>query len=94
MATNTPKRQLAAWSDELMQQPDGTFRIAVCEADEPGYWTLPNAFATLEEAKASASEINERRGLSASDVLGIRASSHAAHNAGWRASDDELLGRR
>ncbi|KJL49546.1 hypothetical protein RS84_00020 [Microbacterium hydrocarbonoxydans] len=87
----TEKKRLAVWSDESMQQADGTYRIAVCEADEPGFWTLEVAFADLEAAEAYAEGINTARGLSAADVLDIRVSSMAAHNAGWRASDDELL---
>lgn len=85
------KMQLAAWSDESLEQSDGTYRVAMCEADKPGYWTLDHIAATLDEAKAIAEAFNAGRGLTATQVIDIRTSSMAAHMAGWRAADDAIL---
>ena len=44
------RRTLAAWADESLQQCDGTFAVAVCEADKPGYWTLDYRLPDLAAA--------------------------------------------
>ena len=85
---------LAAWADESLQQGDGSFAIAVCEANEPGYWTLDYRLGTLEEAKTLAAAINSGRGLSAAEALEIRISSMNAHLAGLRVSQDAAVDPR
>lgn len=85
-----PKKRLTAWSDESTRNSDGTYFVAVCRENVPGYWELDGSWSNLEDAKKEAIRINTVRGLSDQDVLDIRTSSIAEHNAGWRASDDDL----
>lgn len=87
--TNTPR--YAAWADPSTQNTDGTFYVAICEANRPGYWTLNSGWPTLEAAQNEAQRVNELRGLDTDAVLDIRASSMAEHTAGWRSSDDSIL---
>lgn len=81
----------ACWADESTQNPDCTYYVAVCEHSRPGYWTLNSGWPTLEAARTEATRLNEARGLTEADVLDIRSSSMAEHNAGWRISDDAIL---
>jgi hypothetical protein len=74
-----------------MQESDGTFKVVACEEESPGYWTLSPGWPTLAAARDYATEVNQRQGLSPADALEIRSSSMAAHNAGWRVSDETVL---
>lgn len=87
----TDRPDYAAWADESTQHPDGTFFVAVCQADRPGFWTLNTGWKDLASAKQEAARANGIWGRSEDAALAIRASSMAEHNVGWRASDDALL---
>lgn len=87
----TERPRYAAWADESTQNLDGTFYVAVCQAERPGYWTLNSGWRTLADAQEEAARANGLWGRSSDEVLDIRASSMAEHNAGWRASDEDLL---
>lgn len=87
----TDRPRYAAWADESTQNLDGTFYVAVCEANRSGYWALNSGWRSLEAAQEEAARINSIWGRSQEEVLSIRASSMAEHNAGWRPSDDAIL---
>lgn len=89
-----PEKAYAAWSDESMTTADGQrYQVAVCEADEPGYWKLSGEWPTLEAAKQEAARLNtEVWGHSLDAVLDIRSTSMAAQQRGWNATDYKLLG--
>lgn len=88
-----PEKAYAAWSDESMTTADGQrYQVAVCEADEPGYWKLDGEWATLDDAKREADRLNtEVWGHSPDTVLDIRSASMASQQRGWTAADYKLL---
>lgn len=85
------QRRFAAFANASTQNPDGTFHVAVCEADRTGYWQLEGRWPTLQAARQEAERLNADRGLNHEEVVRIIASSIAEHNAGWRTEDESIL---